>query len=218
MLAKFSGISRATESSSVTTIATSNGARVSNTSASRRKVIHNRRAIAASAKIPASINARTTVFPASNNITAGPVAAGSIANTAHTKLRNTLVSSGSPFGRTWTRARPSGVTQSLLRSTGMVSGVTGWGSSSCRSWLSETRSGSTTATSTDLRTAGSDCASWRKSLARRRAASAPGPSAPLAAVVKVSAVDVSAAMFSWSVGGGDNSFGLIDVLRASAAS
>ena len=125
MLAKFSGISRATQSSNVTTTATSSGTRVSRTSAIRRSVIHSKRAIAASANIAASMKARTTVLPASNSNTAGPVASGSIANTAVTKLRSTLVSSGSPLGKTWTRARPSAVTQSLLRSAGMVSAVTG---------------------------------------------------------------------------------------------
>ncbi len=123
ILAKFNGISSAAQSSKVTTPATRSGTKVSRTSASRRSAIHNSAAIAASAKTPAAMKACTTVLPASYISTAGPVASGSIASTAVTKLRSSLVSSGSPLGRTCTLARPSGVTHSLVRSSGMFWGV-----------------------------------------------------------------------------------------------
>ena len=65
MLAKFNGRSKTTQSSNVTTVASSNGTSVKSTSAMRRSVIHSSKVIAASAKIPASIKARTVVLPAS---------------------------------------------------------------------------------------------------------------------------------------------------------
>ena len=65
MSAKLSGRSMTTHSSSVTTPATSSGTSVSKTSPIRRRAIHSSKAIAASAKIPASMKARTTVLPAS---------------------------------------------------------------------------------------------------------------------------------------------------------
>jgi len=52
---------------------------------------------------------------------------GSARSTAVAKFRSTLVSLGSPFGIAWTRARPSGNTQSLTRSGGSVLIVTIWG-------------------------------------------------------------------------------------------
>ncbi len=99
-LAKLSGRSKTTQSSSVTTAASSNGTNVISTSVTRRSVIHSSSAIAPSAKIAASINARTIVLPASYSITAGPVASGSAASTAVTNWRSTAVFSGSPLGST----------------------------------------------------------------------------------------------------------------------
>ena len=81
------------------------------------------------------------VLPASYSITAGPVAVGSTANTAVTNSRSTAVSSGSPLGRTCTRAWPSGATQSRFSSAGRLSSVTGCGLERCCSPSSETRSG-----------------------------------------------------------------------------
>src|SRR5215472_13923575 len=65
--------------------------------------------------------------------------------------------------------------------------------------------------------AGFDTASCCKSRERRLAASAPGPSALPAAADNISAVDVSAAMFCWSVGCRDTSLGSIDFSIVSAA-
>src|SRR5215813_12245818 len=121
MLAKLSEMSKTTHSSKVTTPAITSGTSVNSTSPTRRSAINSSRAIRLNAKAPASIKERTTVLPAANSSTAGPLACGSAANTAFTKLRTVWLSSGSPFGRISMRARPSAAIQSRAISAGMVS-------------------------------------------------------------------------------------------------
>ena len=61
-----------------------------------------------------------------------PDAVGSAARTARANWRRTSLSLGSPFGKTWTRATPSGLIQSLAKSGGMFAAVTG---RACRQFL-----------------------------------------------------------------------------------
>ena len=97
------------------------GSSVSSTSVKRRRTIHSRIAIDRKAQRPASMKARTTVWPDSRIEIGPPLARGSTASTARANSRSTSLSLGSPFGWASTRARPSAVIQFALRSGGRLS-------------------------------------------------------------------------------------------------
>ena len=125
---------------------------VSNTSLIRRKVIHNRMKIDASAQAPASPKARMMVRLASRIETGPPIASGATACTARANFRSTSLLPASPLGLTEMRARPSGTSHWRRTSGGIVSSVTFWALSMARSSSSAVLSGGTNTASARDRT------------------------------------------------------------------
>ena len=122
----------------------------------------------------ASTKARTTVLLASRMVIGPSVASGSTASTALAKRRIASLSLGSSLGAIETRARPSGVIQSLTRSGGRATEVIGCACSDSAVRPRSARSGEMKACSALARSAGLAFASAESAAARRRAASGAG--------------------------------------------
>ena len=98
-------------------------------------------------------------------VTAGPPASGAIAEIAATNSRSRIVLPANGFGTTWTRARPSGRTQSRASSDGMVCKLTGRAPNALRSWSSSLGRNRVSAWSTATSTGSGAAASFFRSSA-----------------------------------------------------
>ena len=215
MLAKLIDWPISTQVPSVRNPESTTGASVKATSRRLRSTANSKRLTSPSAITPACTKAPAIVPAAAWVETGRPVASGATCCTARVKRSSTRLSLLSPRGKTCTRARPSGVTQSRVISGGKVSRVTSLACSAVLAWLSMTLSGSVSTCSTCVRIAWGAEASRSKAAASRRASP---PSAPALTPRSFAAVAVSAATVSASLGGGAMSKGLSERSSSSAAS